>query len=215
MGRPVIFRLQMRLRITKSMGYTKRKLLLRGHPGEITERYKFRSIFLRLSIPFLLISFNNLVQAQTANLRIYLKSESKDSLVNASIQVYSLTDTLLLNSQVSKPGVNMFSVRLHTKYLIRVSATGHESAERTVNVGTGTVSVTVEIKAKISSLNAVTVLGKRPLFKQEDDKMTVDAENLANSSTNGYEVLEKTPGLVIDQDGNVYITSSTPATITI
>ena len=38
-------------------------------------------------------------------------------------------------------------------------------------------------------------------------------EVLANSSTNAYEVLEKAPGVVMDQDGNVYLTSSAPATI--
>ncbi len=32
-------------------------------------------------------------------------------------------------------------------------------------------------------------------------------------STSGYEVLEKTPGLFVDQDGNIYISSMTPATV--
>ncbi|MES1216722.1 MAG: TonB-dependent receptor, partial [Bacteroidota bacterium] len=36
---------------------------------------------------------------------------------------------------------------------------------------------------------------------------------LANRSTNAYEVLEKTPGAVVDQDGNVYLNSNAPATI--
>ncbi|MEJ7609649.1 MAG: outer membrane beta-barrel protein [Ferruginibacter sp.] len=34
-----------------------------------------------------------------------------------------------------------------------------------------------------------------------------------NSSTNAFEVLEKTPGAIIDQDGNVYLNSATPAII--
>jgi iron complex outermembrane receptor protein len=33
------------------------------------------------------------------------------------------------------------------------------------------------------------------------------------ASTNAYEILEKTPGMFIDQDGNVYLSSSTPARI--
>jgi iron complex outermembrane recepter protein len=36
---------------------------------------------------------------------------------------------------------------------------------------------------------------------------------IADISTNAFELLEKTPGLFLDQDGNVYLTSATPATI--
>jgi len=59
----------------------------------------------------------------------------------------------------------------------------------------------------------VEIVSRKQLFKQEDDKTIVDATVLANSSSNAYEVLEKTPGAVIDQDGNVYLSSTTPATI--
>ena len=52
-------------------------------------------------------------------------------------------------------------------------------------------------------------------MKQEDDKLIVDPENLVEASTSGYEVIEKTPGLFVDQDGNIYISSLTPATVQI
>jgi hypothetical protein len=63
------------------------------------------------------------------------------------------------------------------------------------------------------SLKNVTVTYARPVIRQEDDKTIVDPENLAASSTNAYEIIEKTPGLFVDQDGNVYLSSTTPATI--
>ena len=54
---------------------------------------------------------------------------------------------------------------------------------------------------------------KRPLMRQEDDKTIVDPENLALSSTNAFEILEKTPALFVDQDGNIYLNSTTPAKV--
>ncbi|MBK6949284.1 MAG: TonB-dependent receptor plug domain-containing protein [Haliscomenobacter sp.] len=36
---------------------------------------------------------------------------------------------------------------------------------------------------------------------------------MANTSTNTLEILEKTPGLFVDQDGNIYLTSATPAVV--
>ena len=52
-------------------------------------------------------------------------------------------------------------------------------------------------------------------MKMEDDKLIVDPENLIEASTSGYEVIEKTPGLFVDQDGNIYISSMTPASVQI
>ena len=75
------------------------------------------------------------------------------------------------------------------------------------------LTVIVEMVHKISNLGNVTVISKKPLIKQEDDKTIIDAEPLANSSTNAYEVLEKTPGAIVDQDGNVYLNSTIPATV--
>ena len=59
----------------------------------------------------------------------------------------------------------------------------------------------------------VTVTARRPLISQEDDKMIIDPQPIANTSTNTLEILEKTPGLFVDQDGNIYLTSATPAVV--
>ena len=84
---------------------------------------------------------------------------------------------------------------------------------KSVAVTDTTQTLTVEMQNKISNLGNITIVSKKPLIKQEDDKTIVDAEVLANSSTNAYEVLEKTPGAILDQDGNVYLNSTIPATI--
>jgi iron complex outermembrane receptor protein len=44
------------------------------------------------------------------------------------------------------------------------------------------------------TLGAVVVTATRPVMRQEDDKTIVEPENLAASSTNAYELIEKTPG---------------------
>ncbi|MBK6938062.1 MAG: TonB-dependent receptor [Chitinophagaceae bacterium] len=71
------------------------------------------------------------------------------------------------------------------------------------------------MEAEGKTLEAAVVISRKPLIRQEDDKTIIDPENLAEASTNGYEVIEKTPGLFVDQDGNIYISSLTPATVQI
>jgi len=50
-------------------------------------------------------------------------------------------------------------------------------------------------------------------MRQVDDKTIIDPENIAATSTNAYEIFEKTPGLFVDHNGNVYLSSTTPALI--
>jgi iron complex outermembrane receptor protein len=63
------------------------------------------------------------------------------------------------------------------------------------------------------ALAGVVVTARKPLLRQEDDKTIVDPEPVAASSTNAYEILEKVPGVFTDPDGNVYLSSTSPARI--
>lgn len=58
------------------------------------------------------------------------------------------------------------------------------------------------IKAK--ELQAVTVKGKRPLIEQKIDRTVVNVEALVtNNGTSALEVLENSPGVTVDKEGNI------------
>lgn len=169
---------------------------------------------LKISGLLLFLVFSKITTAQnTTSLTINLSSLKKDSLSNITLQLYLLPDTSLATSQVYKTGGNRFSVNKFSKYIVRISSVGFESTEKMVAVADKPIGISIPVKRKTTDLQNVTVVSKKPLIKQEDDKTIVDAEVLANSSTNAYEVLEKTPGAIVDQDGNVYLNSMTPATV--
>jgi iron complex outermembrane recepter protein len=152
-------------------------------------------------------------QNKTATLKVFLQTAKNDSATNASIQLFALPDTSLVTSQVYNKGGNSFSVNTFSKYIVRISCIGFETTDKTINIADKAVSATIALKRSSNSLQNVVVVSKKPLIKQEDDKTIVDAAVLANSSTNAYEVLEKTPGAIVDQDGNVYLSSMNQATI--
>ena len=112
-------------------------------------------------------------------------------------------------------GAASFTVNSFSKFLLRLTSVTFENTEKVISVIDKPVTTTFILTRKNTTLADVVVVAKKPLIKQEDDKTIVDAEVLANSSTNAYEVLEKTPGAIVDQDGNVYLASTTPATIMI
>ncbi|HTQ27256.1 MAG TPA: TonB-dependent receptor [Puia sp.] len=155
----------------------------------------------------------NLATAQKLTLEVRLKTQGRDSVINASIQLFSLPDSVLLQSQVSQSAGNRFPVHGNSTYLIRASAIGFQTTEKRLSVQKQSLSVTITMKTAGKSLQAVTVTAAKPAIRQEGEKTIIDAEPIANSSTNAYEVMEKTPGAIVDQDGNVYLNSTTPATI--
>jgi len=126
-----------------------------------------------------------------------------------------LPDTTLVTSKAVHNNTCSFTVKKFSKYIVRVSGIGFENAERYVGIADKPLGITFIIKRNVTGLANVVVVAKKPLVKQEDDKTIVDAEVLTNSSTNAYEVLEKTPGAIVDQDGNVYLSSNSPATVQI
>ena len=169
---------------------------------------------LKASALFFFLLFAKISTAQnTTSITVNLSSFKKDSLADITLQLYLLPDTSLVASQVYKAGGNRFPVNRFSKYIVRVSSVNFETAEKMAAVTDKPAVVSITVKRKTTNLQTVTVVAKKPLIKQEDDKSIVDATVLANSSTNAYEVLEKTPGTIVDQDGNVYLNSLTPATV--
>ena len=164
-----------------------------------------------ITLSLILLSF--CTQAQNINLHVSIHFGEKDSSTNATIQIRRFSDSSLVGNQISNPGGNDFLVKPNSKYLITVSAIGFANSSKIVSVINKAIDVPISLKAKANSLDTVTVISKRPLIHQEDDKTIVDAEQLSNSSTNAYEVLERTPGALVDPDGNVYLNSATPATV--
>lgn len=151
--------------------------------------------------------------AQTVPLQVAVKSAGRDTVHNASIRLFSLPDSVLIESQIARTPKNTFTVPVHKLYLVEVSAVSFATVRKAIAVADKPVSLSIGLTAVSRTLENVTVVSRKPLVRQEDDKTIVDATVLANSSTNGYEVLEKTPGIVMDQDGNVYLTSTSPATV--
>ncbi len=103
----------------------------------------------------------------------------------------------------------------HRIYRLKLSAAGYVDLYTSdFEIRKDTI-IFLSLIPKKNNLENVVVVSRKPLITQDDDKTIVDAEPLTQSSTNAFEVLEKTPGAVVDQDGNVYLNSATPATVQI
>ena len=161
----------------------------------------------------LFLVFINNVQAQKTSATIKILNSKKEPIPFASIKIISLKDTTIIFNKVSdSSGKSSFSLE-YGQYQVSITSVNYVSLLKGITVKSDRPIFAFVAENASKSLTGITVTVTRPPMRQEDDKTIVDPENLASSSTNAYEILEKTPGLFVDQDGNIYLNSTTPATV--
>jgi iron complex outermembrane receptor protein len=166
-------------------------------------------------ICFLMIGMKGIeAKAQETTVRFKLVNTKNEPLPFATVLVLSVPDTVSKQEAISdSAGIATFRLLQSRPYLVRMTSVNYKAAEKKLTINGDNPSYTIIAEPRSESLDNVVITATRPLMRQQDDKTIVDAEQLAAASTNAYEVMEKTPGLFIDQDGNIYLSSTTPATV--
>ena len=156
--------------------------------------------------------FGSALHAQQP-VKIKVTTAAREPLTFVTIEVRGINDTTFSLKKVTDSTATA-TFRLNPgNYRVRVEPVNYRALEKGITVKASPVFLSLTAEPLPKSLEAVVVTSRRPLMRQEDDKTIVDPENLAASSTNAYEIMEKIPGLFVDQDGNIYLSSTTPATV--
>jgi len=138
-----------------------------------------------------------------------------NSIPFANINIKSVLDSTKQFSLVADSnGIARASISPNKNYAIQVTALGYKKYNKTIALENNTV-VTLKLLEDPTQLNQVVVTSSKALVRQEDDKSVVDPEPLAAGSTNAMETIEKTPGVFIDSDGNIYLNGLSPAGVQI
>jgi hypothetical protein len=152
--------------------------------------------------------------AQDVSVRIRIINQKDQPVSYATLTAIKRNDTLQQIKQTADSnGLAIFSLKKDEQYIIKFTAIGYAPFEKGIKVTDSQKQFRYVAENLSKKLEAVVVTSKKPLMRQEDDKTIVDPENLVASSTSGYEVMEKVPGIFMDQDGNIYLNSMTPATV--
>jgi iron complex outermembrane recepter protein len=145
---------------------------------------------------------------------IKVVNKSKEAIAGATILVLSVPDTLHKQQQIAdSSGATVIPLEMNHPYLVRISSVDYQPLEKSISVKGSSREFVFTCTPSVKTLGNVVITASRPLMRQDDDKTIVDPENLAISSTNAYEIIEKTPGLFVDQDGNIYLSSTMPAKV--
>ncbi len=170
----------------------------------------------KLFVVTLLLIFSAPCFGQETPVSIKITNQKKEPVAFATVTVINRLDsTQIIKKVADSSGIARFNLAKNNQYTVNITSTNYQAIEKGISTSGNQTSFSFVAEPLGKTLETAIITSKKPLMKQEDDKLIVDPENLVEASTSGYEVIEKTPGLFVDQDGNIYISSMTPATVQI
>ncbi|MCX6219035.1 outer membrane beta-barrel protein [Spirosoma sp.] len=150
----------------------------------------------------------------SSQVHVLLTDASRQPLFGVTVQLRSWPDTTHTITAISDTtGVALLPLKADASYQVRISAMGYKPVVQGIRPTKSLATYRFTLQTESQTLASVTVTARQPLMRQEDDKMIVNPELIASSSTNAFELLTKTPGLFMDQEGHIYLNSAMPATI--
>lgn len=134
-------------------------------------------------------------------------SEQKTPVENATVELLRAKDSALVKTALTdKAGLAEFGNIAFNSYLIRISAVGLATAyTETFVVNENQTSIELPsvhlVQNSASQLQNVTVSAKKPFIQKLTDRIVVNVDNsIVNAGSSAMEVLERSPGVTIDQN---------------
>lgn len=156
-----------------------------------------------------LLSSSIFAQTRQGKITGTLSSTDNKPIEAATVQLMKATEKGLVKVALSdKSGAYSFEKIADGKYTILITATGFEKKmldafEITADKPTVELPV-AQLTHSTKALGAVTVTATRPFIEQKIDRMIVNVEaSPSNAGATALEVLEKSPGVTVDNDGNI------------
>jgi iron complex outermembrane recepter protein len=163
----------------------------------------------KLLFPVLaLISLTALAQNHFGSVNGKIVDGNQKTLASATISLLKPKDSSIVKFSVAdKDGQYSFDAP-YGKYLVSVTAVGHAKAFSDVfEISQAVPAITlktIELVPQNKSLATVTVVARKPLIEQKIDRTIVNVEaSVANVGSSAMEVLERSPGVSVDKDGNI------------
>ncbi len=128
---------------------------------------------------------------------------------SATITLLRAKDSSVVKMSVAdKTGKFSFEAVAEGKYMVSITAVGHQKGFSEIfEITSDNPSVTlntIELIPVAKSVGGVTVTARKPLIEQKLDRTIVNVEAaVTNVGASALEVLEKSPGVEVDKDGNI------------
>jgi iron complex outermembrane receptor protein len=153
---------------------------------------KKATLFVSLLFIFSITSF---AQTHTGTLSGKITDGGDQKIIDAA--------TVSLNKEGNFEFINLVPL----KYYLLATSIGHLATySSTINVAEGEKVFigSLKLNNNIKTLKGITVTAKKPFIERKIDRTIINVDaSITNTGTSALEVLEKSPGVSVDKDGNV------------
>ncbi len=159
-----------------------------------------------LTAALLFIVASSFAQQAGLSIKGTVTDGKKQALESATVSLLKADSTVLRTKSTGADGQFEFANLQPAAYLVKVSAVGQQTwYSNLVTLSSQSVDIpTIGLQAARKELNAVTVTARKPLIEQRIDRTIVNVEAaVTNTGATVLEVLEKSPGVLVDKDGNI------------
>lgn len=168
-----------------------------------------KKLFILLSIA--LLAYCKVFSQQTINGKISVKfiDESRTPVPAVTVSLLKQKDSSLIKVAVTETdGIANFENIKEGNYFLSASHTAYQNYFSSVitidNKNSNIILPDIILIHKTGELKEVTVQTQKPFIEKQMDKMVVNVENsIVSAGSTAMEVLEKSPGVVIDRNDNI------------
>ncbi len=159
-------------------------------------------------LAFILGSLTSLAQTNRGRIVGTVTTANQKALESATVALLKAKDSSIVESGMSdQTGTFEFDKIADGNYLVLVSAVGYSPSYSPAEISPKNLNVilkTIELTVRSQSMAGVVVTAKRPPIEVRAGKTLVNVDaSPTNAGLNVLEILEKSPGVAVDNDGNV------------
>ncbi|MBW4888681.1 TonB-dependent receptor [Mucilaginibacter sp. HMF5004] len=163
-------------------------------------------VFLTIWACFALLSASAQTQ-QAAKITGYVLDEAKKPVDAATVMLTNAKDSATLKTMLTEPdGSFAFADVKNGDYRMVVTSVGYRNFKGTTfNFSQQVVKLpSITLSATSKALKQVEIAGQKNFVEQKIDRTVVNVNALiSNTGSTALEVLEKTPGVTVDDNGNI------------
>lgn len=153
--------------------------------------------------------FASLIQAQRGTVKIKIQNNQQVVLENVTVELIKTGDSSLVKTAITdKSGIVEIENIPFDNYLFKISMVNYNlaySSSFTLSAAQPDIVLpTIVLETKSKELNAVTITAIKPFIQKLSDRIVVNVENsIVSSGSSAMDVLERSPGVNVDQNDNI------------
>ena len=160
-----------------------------------------------LAAALLTFTFSSFAQTIT-RVKGEVKDENQKPVSGITVSLLKSKDSSLVKAAITdNSGSYVFEGIIEGSYLLGITAVGfQQSFSQLIEVkeGAEVAMPSFSLLPQAKGLKEVVVTANKPMFEQKPDKMVVNVEaSPTNAGANVLDILEKSPGVSVDRDGNI------------